>query len=821
MSAAPKILFVDDDLDFARLIQFGLKRAGYDVSHVPSGQAALKFLNYTKSLPDVILLDIDLKDMTGYEVCEDIQTNQKWSLIPVLFLSGKQSTDSRLKAFQAGAVGYMSKPVQQEELEAQIRKALEVREQWTESFVPEEPEPEEPEPEVSTETLESLPVASESKGFQMQSPSSGSPVNSVPVEQISAGNMPGLVPVGSPMGYHETHLANRLKEEKSSPADFNGFVQHLCDRLEQPFDHSLTPDSLYLKGMQKGFSDTDLAQIIASYTGLGYLPEIHPEQLKLGVLPLPFCRRYHLVPFQTEQNQLAFLMPHPFEIEVSDALRRFRNAPKFISSPRILTQLLEGDLKKAQKKGEMQQPPVEMSELMQEVKSRYNKQQGSPLDVEDDTDEIYLPNVENDAPLVRLVNRLIAEAYEARASDIHIEAWEDCVMVRYRVDGELRDVHRLKPASLIMPMSARIKVMSGLNLAERRLPQDGRIVFKEYMRQGPDFDLRVAVAPMNFGEKIVMRIIDKHKTTLPLDSLGFSQRNLDLYRTLIKSPYGMILHVGPTGSGKSMTLYSALNEINKPEINIQTAEDPIEYTLPRINQLQVHSEIGLTFARALRSYLRQDPDVILIGEIRDQETAHIAIEAALTGHLLLSTLHTNDAASTLTRFIEMGVEPFMISSSILMICAQRLVRTLCMTCREPYKASALELKQLGLPADAHQILHRPGGCEQCQGRGYRGRTGIHELLIPTDSIRTALNTPGMNADDLKKLGVEQGMTTLYWDAMEKVMQGKTTLEEALSKVRPDEFDSRPQWWLEPQPETPVTVQNAKLFAGAEGVNLFD
>ena len=261
-------------------------------------------------------------------------------------------------------------------------------------------------------------------------------------------------------------------------------------------------------------------------------------------------------------------------------------------------------------------------------------------------------------PIIRLVNQFIETAYNMGASDIHIEPWENEVVVRYRIDGDLRIMNVSAPRTLILPIVARIKIMSNLDIAERRLPQDGRISFKKFTRKPLDFDLRVAITPMQYGEKVVMRILDKQKSTMPLQKLGFSPRHLEIYRDLIKTPYGMMLHVGPTGSGKSMTLYAALHEIQRPELNIQTAEDPIEYTLPGINQMQMHREIGLTFQRALRAYLRQDPDILLVGEIRDLETAQIAIEAALTGHLLLSTMHTNDATSSVTRLIEMGIEPF-------------------------------------------------------------------------------------------------------------------------------------------------------------------
>src|SRR6185295_3131137 len=287
-----------------------------------------------------------------------------------------------------------------------------------------------------------------------------------------------------------------------------------------------------------------------------------------------------------------------------------------------------------------------------------------------------------------------------------------------------RIANRLKPARLIQPLVSRLKIMANLDISEHRMPQDGRIVCRQYSSTGADFDLRVALAPMNFGEKVVMRILDKQKSVLPLADLGFSGRNLKLYRERIVSPYGMILHVGPTGSGKSMTLYAALNEIKDPSINIQTAEDPIEYTLLGINQLQTHKDIGLTFARALRSFLRLDPDVILVGEIRDRETADIAIEASLTGHLLLSTLHTNDAPATITRFVEMGVEPYMVSSSVLVICAQRLIRRLCKHCKEAFTPDAMQRQFVGAPASGECVLYKPKGCEKCGGSGYKGRVGI-------------------------------------------------------------------------------------------------
>jgi type IV pilus assembly protein PilB len=307
-----------------------------------------------------------------------------------------------------------------------------------------------------------------------------------------------------------------------------------------------------------------------------------------------------------------------------------------------------------------------------------------------------------------------------------------------------------------------------------------------------DLDLRLAIAPMHLGEKAVLRLLDKKKSVMPLESLGFSAGNLRSYREKIRAPYGMILHAGPTGSGKSMSLYAALNELSNPGINIHTAEDPVEYTLPGINQLQVNAEIGLTFARALRSFLRLDPDVILVGEIRDLETARMALEASLTGHLLLSTLHTNDASSAVTRLVEMGIEPYLISSSLLMVCAQRLLRRLCPECKQAYEPSKLERRQAGVEEDEAPVFYRARGCDRCNRIGYFGRVAVHEILIPDDAFRAAMNEKGVTSERLKRMAVERGgMTTLYWDAMDKVRQGMCSLEEALGNVRPDEFDSRP------------------------------
>ncbi|MGJ8653417.1 MAG: GspE/PulE family protein [Opitutaceae bacterium] len=392
---------------------------------------------------------------------------------------------------------------------------------------------------------------------------------------------------------------------------------------------------------------------------------------------------------------------------------------------------------------------------------------------------------EESAPIIKLANRIVEEAYYAGGSDIHIEPFEKETRVRVRVDGVL--LNRLSiPPSASKALLARLKVMAQLDIAEKRLPQDGRIVFKQHNKKGIDVDLRVSTAPLNHGEGIVMRILDKQKSTLPLPALGFSERNLGLYRELIERPYGMILHCGPTGSGKSMTLYSALNEINSIDRCIRTAEDPIEYTLPGLLQMQMQRKIGLTFASALRSFLRQDPDVILVGEIRDVETAGIAVEAALTGHMLFSTLHTNDAPTTISRLTEMGVEPFMISASLICVCAQRLMRRVCKTCGTLHRpeGNEAEIIRKALSWTGKIPTLNSDGCPTCNTNGYKGRIGIHELMATSEELVKAINA-GEEAATIKKIAMRNGMMTLHQDSMLKVKEGLTTMEEALATVPPD------------------------------------
>ncbi|MCA8925160.1 MAG: type II/IV secretion system protein, partial [Planctomycetes bacterium] len=391
---------------------------------------------------------------------------------------------------------------------------------------------------------------------------------------------------------------------------------------------------------------------------------------------------------------------------------------------------------------------------------------------------------ESSPPIVRLANHLIEDAHKEGASDIHVEARDARCLIRYRIDGVCRERIEL-PSAALRPLVARLKIMSDLDIAEHRLPQDGRLSFREF-NPAVDVDLRVSVMPMQHGECVVMRLLDKHRSTLPLDQLGYSPHALETYRGLITSPYGMVLHCGPTGSGKSMSLYAALNEVKSPEWKVVTAEDPIEYTLEGVNQLQVHSEIGLTFAAALRCFLRHDPDVILVGEIRDPETARMAVEASLTGHLLLSTLHTNDAASSLPRLERLGIEPFLVATTVLGLCAQRLVRRLCgcKVLREPDPAELDYLRRAKGGVAPGQI-GVPSGCERCSESGYKGRVGIYEVMSMSGELRQRIST-GCSTVELKSVARRQGMRTLFEDAMEKVNAGVTSLHEAFRVACPDE-----------------------------------
>jgi general secretion pathway protein E len=409
--------------------------------------------------------------------------------------------------------------------------------------------------------------------------------------------------------------------------------------------------------------------------------------------------------------------------------------------------------------------------------------QGDEETEEDDIDAIDLIDEAggDDAPIIRFVNALLRDAVKSRASDIHIECFERMVVVRNRIDGILyKKVEAPKHAQ--SSIVARVKIMAGLNIAEKRLPQDGRIRRKI---AGKDIDVRVSTIPTAHGERIVMRILDRSNTLLSIDDLGFSDRDIREFKGLITRPHGIMLVSGPTGSGKTTTLYAALSRINSPDINILTVEDPVEYQLPGVGQMQVNSKIDLTFSGGLRAFLRQDPDVIMVGEIRDRETAEIAIQASLTGHLVLSTVHTNDAPGAVTRLVDMGVEPFLVSSTLVGVLAQRLVRNLCNDCKEAYEPSADQCLELGVKPQPGMRFYREVGCPLCLETGYRGRSGIYELLLVDDEVRRLI-LKNVDAGTIRRYATTHGMVTLQGDGARKALSGLTTPEEVLRVAKEEE-----------------------------------
>ncbi len=568
-----------------------------------------------------------------------------------------------------------------------------------------------------------------------------------------------------PLGRIQTQIIDKLEEMGKL------LEEQKSELLSRPDE--LTGDQLDAM-LQLDFKITPFQLHLAKCRALGLTPfnvaryKLHNATFER--VDLEFCQKNNILPVGQVGNMFLVAFSNPFDTTVATKIQE-KTGLRVI---RLLGR--DQDIREKLKKDQGRED-VRFSDVVDQLGAEFTE---TEVDIKDEDLES-----EESAPIIQLANRIIEDAYFAGASDIHIEPWEKELVVRYRVDGLTQEKLRL-PGKVIGALIARLKIMCNLDIAERRLPQDGRIIFKQFTKKNVDIDLRVSTAPLNHGEGIVMRILDKQKSTLPLPSLGFSDANLARYRDCIRQPYGMILHCGPTGSGKSMTLYSALGEVNTIDVVIRTAEDPIEYTLPGINQMQMHRQIGLTFATALRSFLRQDPDIILVGEIRDKETANIAVEAALTGHLLISTLHTNDAPSTIARLTDMGIEPFMISSSLVCVCAQRLMRRVCKVCRQSYLPEGREKDVMQKAIGWSEQIYKanPKGCPKCNNTGYKGRTGIHELMVTNDELIEGINREVETAE-LKKMAMRGGMKTLHQDSMLKVKEGISTLAEALSIVPQD------------------------------------
>lgn len=421
-------------------------------------------------------------------------------------------------------------------------------------------------------------------------------------------------------------------------------------------------------------------------------------------------------------------------------------------------------------------PVDEFTKLLQEKLSQ------EEIVLESQTEEVKAVSdilaTEEESPIINLVNSILIKANTLNASDIHFEPYEDECLVRFRMDGVLHEYLKIPPTTYSSVVS-RIKVMANLNIAEKRVPQDGRIGVRIGSKE---LDIRVSVVPTVFGERVVLRLLDKSGFLLTLEDLGFNPNSLNIYKKLIQKPYGIILITGPTGAGKSTTLYASLLFIKNPRKNIITVEDPVEYQIKGVNQIQVNPKVGLTFASGLRSILRQDPDIIMVGEIRDSETADIAVHAALTGHLVLSTLHTNDASSSVARLVDMGVEPFLIANALEGVIAQRLVRKICPYCKKPYKPTVLEIQELGLDESKDYTFYKGEGCQHCMNTGYKGRVGIYEVLAFDDELKSLIiKTQG--SIEIEKVAKKKGFKTMFEDGVEKVLNGITTPQELLAVIR--------------------------------------
>ncbi len=490
------------------------------------------------------------------------------------------------------------------------------------------------------------------------------------------------------------------------------------------------------------------------------IEEYGVEQEASTLIPESTARKYELIPLKKEKNILVVAMSDPLNVYAIDDVRIITGMEV---QPVIAT---SGDISRAISRYYGTQKAIKaLQEYIRDKEITAGAGKAGTAGAQSDESL-------SSAPIVRIINSILEQAVRNNASDIHIEPFENNVKVRYRIDGQLKEIMKID-LQVLQSLLTRIKIMGNMNISEKRTPQDGRIGI---VIDGKTYDLRVSVIPIVYGEKIVMRVIDKSSFLIPKEKLGFGESEITIFKRLIENPYGIILVTGPTGSGKSTTLYSAIQELNVEGVNIVTIEDPIESVIEGIGQIQVNPKIGLTFAAGLRSILRQDPDIIMIGEIRDAETAQIAIRSAITGHLVLSTLHTNDAPSTITRLIDMGIEPFLTASSIAGIIAQRLARKICGNCKIRYKPENEELKQLGPEARDIEFLHRGKGCPVCLGTGYKGRIGVFEILEMTKKHREMINH-GANEDDIREYSISLGMKTIRDSAARLVISGVTTLSE--------------------------------------------
>jgi type IV pilus assembly protein PilB len=568
-----------------------------------------------------------------------------------------------------------------------------------------------------------------------------------------------------------------LKEKRISP-----------EQLQEALNYQRqNGGKLGLNLIKLGFvKDEEITALLSKQYGVPSISlekfEIEPAVIKL--VPAETAQRYQIIPLSRSGATLTIAMTDPTNVFAMDDIKFMTgyNVEPVVASETAVAEAIQKYYSQA-----LAQPASALEVATRALEEMPSIAGTDDVEVINELEEIsaeMLAKQGEEAPVIKLVNVVLMSAIQKGASDIHIEPYEKELRVRYRIDGILYNVMQ-PPMKFRDAMTSRIKIMSRLDIAEKRLPQDGRIKvrFKDDAGVAKEIDFRVSCLPTLFGEKIVMRILDKDKLMLDMTRLGFESESLSKFESAIQRPWGMVLVTGPTGSGKTNTLYSSISRINTPETNIMTAEDPVEFNLVGVNQVQVRESIGLNFAAALRSFLRQDPNIILVGEIRDFETAEIAVKAALTGHLVLSTLHTNDAPSTVNRLMNMGIEPFLVASSLNLVCAQRLVRRICKNCSEPHPAQPQALMQAGFSAeDASSIVPNRGrGCERCNNTGYKGRVGLYEVMEVTEELRELILV-GASALELRRKAVDEGMITLRHSGLRKVKEGVTTIEEVVRET---------------------------------------
>lgn len=711
-----RILCIDDDKTSLTLMEKFLTKSGFEVITSDNGPEGLQAVSREK--PDLILLDVMMPGMDGYEVCSKLQENEQTAYIPVIFTTALKEDQDKNKAFAVGAVDYIIKPIRKDVLLPKIQLHVETKKQWL---------------SLIEKGEKYLTDFSKFKKF-----------------------------------LYKTLALNQKEREK-------------CENIP--------PDKVYSIANVVGLRNKEFCQYMAEFTGFKYISDIPSKAVRLGVLPAPFCIANKVFPIEEEKGKTVFIVSNPFNWELLETLRKMSKAPDktsfYVTEPENIDAMFaNGRVTKAIQESSPQEKTDEHL-TMDDILGSEDDSLGEDKFADEEHTEIS----DSDSKVVRLANMIIRDAYQQGVSDIHVEPYpgREACEIRFRIDGQCHKYLDV-PATYTRGLVSRLKIMSKLDIAEKRKPQDGKILFR---LPGQKIELRVATIPtVGNLEDVVMRILASSEP-IPLDKMKFSERNLRELKEIIQKPYGIILCVGPTGSGKTTTLHSCLGYINTPARKIWTAEDPVEITQRGLRQVQVQPKIGFTFAAAMRSFLRADPDVIMVGEMRDEETASIGIEASLTGHLVFSTLHTNSAPETITRLLDMGLKPFNFADALLGILAQRLARTLCPHCKEAYVPEEIEymemrrlygenaFDQLGIVLNKDFHLYRPKGCEKCGNTGYKGRIGLHELLIGTDEIKEMIIRKE-RIDHLRELAISQGMNTLLQDGIQKVIAGYTDFKSVRS-----------------------------------------